>query len=55
MTTPTTTAPDYTSRAWEDGFFSHLSSLAVRKPLTEFQIAYNEQANNVLDVTQNSP
>ena len=28
--------------------------MAVRKPLTEFQVAYNEQANNVLDVTQNS-
>ena len=46
--------PHYTSRAWEDGFFSHLASLAVRKPLTEFQVAYNEQAGNVLDVTQNS-
>ena len=46
--------PHYTSRAWEDGFFSHLASLAVRKPLTEFQVAYNEQASNVLDVTQNS-
>ena len=46
--------PHYTSRAWEDGFFSHLSSLAVRQPLTEFQVAYNEQENNVLDVTQNS-
>ena len=44
--------PYYTSRSWEDGFFSYLSSIAVAKPLTEFQQAYNAQAG-VLDVTSN--
>ena len=44
--------PVYTSRSWEDGFFSYLSSIAVRKPLTEYQEAYNEQAGK-LDVTSN--
>ena len=44
--------PYYTSRSWEDAFFSYLSSISVRKPLTEFQQAYNEQAG-VLDVTDN--
>ena len=44
--------PYYTSRSWEDGFFSYLSSIAVAKPLTEWQQAYNEQAG-VLDVTSN--
>jgi hypothetical protein len=42
----------YTSRAWEDAFFSYLSSIAVAKPLTEWQQAYNAQAG-VLDVTSN--
>ena len=46
--------PTYTSRAWEDGFFSHLASLAVPKPLAEPQVAYNEQQGNVLDVTSNA-
>jgi hypothetical protein len=45
--------PHYTNRAWEDGFFSYLSSLAVPKPLTQFQVEYNNQAG-VLDVTNNS-
>ena len=44
--------PYYTSRSWEDGFFSYLSSIAVAKPLTEWQQAYNDQAG-VLDVTSN--
>ena len=44
--------PYYTSRSWEDSFFSYLSSIAVRKPLTEFQQAYNAQAGR-LDVTNN--
>jgi hypothetical protein len=44
--------PYYTSDSWEDGFFSYLSSIAVRKPLTEYQQAYNGQAGR-LDVTDN--
>ena len=44
--------PYYTNRAWEDSFFSYLSSIAVAKPLTEFQEAYNDQAGR-LDVTDN--
>ena len=44
--------PHYTSRAWEDSFFSYLSSLAVPKPLTEWQEEYNAQAGR-LDVTNN--
>jgi hypothetical protein len=44
--------PHYTSKSWEDGFFRHLSSIAVAKPLTELQQAYNEQAGR-LDVTEN--
>ena len=45
--------PYYTSRSWEDSFFGYLSSIAVKKPLTEFQQAYNDNAKNVLDVTDN--
>jgi hypothetical protein len=44
--------PYYTSRSWEDGFFSYLSSIAVPKPLTEWQQAYNAQDGR-LDVTSN--
>jgi hypothetical protein len=44
--------PYYTSRSWEDAFFRYLSSIAVAKPITEFQQAYNEQAGR-LDVTDN--
>jgi hypothetical protein len=43
----------YTSRAWEDSFFGYLSSIAVKKPVTEWQQAYNDQVHNVLDVTDN--
>ena len=45
--------PYYTSKAWEDSFFSYLSSIAVSKPITEWQQAYNDQAKNVLNVTSN--
>jgi hypothetical protein len=45
--------PYYTSRSWEDSFFSYLSSIAVPKPITEWQQAYNDQAKNVLNVTSN--
>jgi hypothetical protein len=44
--------PYYTSRSWEDGFFAYLASIAVPKPITEFQAAYNAQAGR-LDVTSN--
>jgi hypothetical protein len=44
--------PSYTSRSWEDSFFSYLASIATPKPLTEWQEAYNAQAG-VLDVTSN--
>jgi hypothetical protein len=44
--------PYYTSRSWEDSFFSYLRSISVAKPLTEFQQAYNAQAGR-LDVTNN--
>jgi hypothetical protein len=45
--------PYYTSRSWEDSFFGYLSSIAVKKPVTEWQQAYNDQVHNVLDVTDN--
>jgi hypothetical protein len=45
--------PYYTSRSWEDAFFSYLSSIAVAKPLTEWQQAYNDQVRNTLNVTDN--
>ena len=40
--------------AWEDGFFAYLRSIAVTHPLTEPQVAYNDQAGNALDVTSNA-
>ena len=45
--------PYYTSKAWEDGFFGYLASIAVPKPITEWQQAYNDQLRNVLNVTDN--
>src|SRR4051794_5887108 len=45
--------PYYTSKSWEDSFFGYLSSIAVKKPVTEWQQAYNDEVNNVLDVTDN--
>ena len=45
--------PHYTSKAWEDGFFGYLGSIAVPKPITEWQQAYNDQLRNVLNVTDN--
>ena len=44
--------PHYTSQAWEDGFFRYLSSIAVEKPITDLQQAYNQQSGR-LDVTEN--
>jgi hypothetical protein len=43
----------YASSGYEDRFFSALSRLARPAPLTAFQQAYNDQANNVLEVTDN--
>ncbi len=34
--------PYYTSKSWEDSFFGYLSSIAVKKPVTEWQQAYND-------------
>jgi hypothetical protein len=45
--------PYYTSRSWEDSFFSYLSSIAVSKPITEWQQVYNDQEKNALTVTSN--
>jgi hypothetical protein len=43
----------YADRAYEDRFFKQLGKLAKPAPLTEYQTAYNNQKNNVLDVTAN--
>jgi hypothetical protein len=45
--------PVYTSKSWEDDFFRYLGSIAVSKPITEWQQAYNDQTRNVLNVTSN--
>ena len=42
--------PHYTSQAWEDDFFGYLASIAVAKPVTDYQAAYNAQSGR-LDVT----
>ena len=43
----------YADRAYEDKFFAQLGKLAKPAPLTAYQTAYNEQAGNVLDITDN--
>jgi hypothetical protein len=43
----------YASSGYEKKFFSTLSRLAEPAPLTELQQAYNDQQNNVLEVTEN--
>jgi hypothetical protein len=43
----------YASAGYERSFFSTLSRLARPAPLTAFQQQYNEQQQNVLDVTDN--
>ena len=43
----------YASSGYERKFFSTLSRLAEPAPLTEFQQAYNDQENNVLEVAEN--
>jgi hypothetical protein len=44
----------YANRAYEDKFFGKLAKLATPAPLTQLQQQYNDQENNVLDVTDNS-
>ncbi|MEE6257633.1 zinc metalloprotease [Plantactinospora sonchi] len=43
----------YADHRYEDRFFGELKRLARPAPLTDYQQAYNEQQNNVLDVTDN--
>ena len=43
----------YASSGYERKFFSTLSRLAEPAPLTELQQQYNDQQNNVLEVTEN--
>ena len=43
----------YGSRSYEDKFFKRLAKLAKPAPLTDYQTAYNEQENNVKDITSN--
>lgn len=43
----------YADLAFEDSFFSYLSSIAVAQPLTLYQDLYNSQVNRSLDVTEN--
>ena len=43
----------YGSTAYENRFFGELSRLATPAPLTLFQQAYNDEATNVLDITDN--
>ncbi|HET6530516.1 MAG TPA: hypothetical protein VFH03_07865 [Actinoplanes sp.] len=43
----------YASRSYQDRFFQQLGTLAEPAPRTAFQDAYNAQASNVTDVTDN--
>jgi hypothetical protein len=43
----------YSSRSYEDKFFRQLGKLAKPAPLTEYQAAYNEQANKTRTITSN--
>jgi hypothetical protein len=43
----------YADRAYENRFFAQLARLATPAPLTDYQQQYNDQAGNVLDVTDN--
>ncbi|GAA0462619.1 hypothetical protein Aca07nite_25640 [Actinoplanes capillaceus] len=43
----------YTGKPYEDQFFQQLGKLAKPAPLTAYQQAYNDQANNVLDIANN--
>ncbi|HMT20082.1 MAG TPA: hypothetical protein PKE20_02365 [Promineifilum sp.] len=41
----------WASKGFEDDFFGYLASIAAPGPMTIFQAEYNNQAGNVLDVT----
>jgi hypothetical protein len=43
----------YADAAYENRFFQQLGRLAEPAPLTEYQQAYNDQQNNVLDIDKN--
>jgi len=43
----------YSDRRYEDQFFGALKRLAIKKPLTAYQTAYNDQRNNSVQVTEN--
>ena len=43
----------YGTKAYEDKFFKQLTKLAKPAPLTIQQTGYNDQENNVLDITSN--
>jgi len=43
----------FADRPYENRFFAELTRLATPAPLTQYQEQYNEQAGNVLDVTDN--
>ncbi|MEV6347864.1 hypothetical protein [Actinoplanes sp. NPDC051851] len=43
----------YASADYQNRFFGQLTKLAAPAPLTAYQEAYNDQENNVLDVTEN--
>ncbi|SDT41140.1 hypothetical protein [Actinoplanes derwentensis] len=44
----------YANQSYENKFFKQLGKLAKPAPLTAYQQAYNDQANNVLDIADNS-
>ena len=44
----------YTGTRYQNRFFGRLKDLATPAPLTAFQQEYNDQAGNVLDVTDNA-
>jgi len=44
----------YADKAYQDKFFKRLGQLATPAPLTAFQEEYNNQENNVLDITENN-
>ncbi|MEU4693000.1 hypothetical protein [Actinoplanes sp. NPDC023714] len=45
---------NYADKSYENRFFGKLSSLAEPAALTTYQQAYNDQANNVLDIADNN-
>jgi hypothetical protein len=43
----------WAGRAFQNRFFSYLKGIAVTKPLTSFQQAYNEQVHSSVDIANN--